>query len=343
MWGARGLTCALSGSRAGEDREGPSWSAIPESFYSALSSLCGQGPWGKPAICPGAQGRPGRGLWLAGLMCQADPTGNGVGLEGPLRDVPPGGEVETDVQSGRAGSEGGGGPRGPRQALPCCIQSVPLTRVGGQHPGRIPFISQVGLRPEHRSGSEWAQLPSSPRAWPRAVMEPPPVKGVKDACLGGHRLLARLAKGRGTPGVKIPTVAMVTGPVSQDSPLPQGTDSPPPLGSRCWVLSGGGSWRMSSVPVPRAEQPSLVLSDQMLLGDRVCASAPAQVSLCACACMYVRACVRTCVCLSVRACMHVCVRELACTCVCTSVCVNVCLCSALCSPVAAHFVSLSQI
>ena len=100
--GGRGLPCALSGSRAGEDREGPSWSAVPECFYSALSSLCGQGPWGKPAVCPGAQGRPRRGLWLAGLTCQADPTGNGVGLQGPLRDAPPGGEVETRRAGGRA-------------------------------------------------------------------------------------------------------------------------------------------------------------------------------------------------------------------------------------------------
>ena len=62
-------------------------------------------------------------------------------------------------RAGRARSVGqaevtpqGRGPRGPRQALPCCIQSLPLTRVGGQHPGRIPFISRVGLRPEHWSG-----------------------------------------------------------------------------------------------------------------------------------------------------------------------------------------------
>ena len=56
----------------------------------------------------------------------------------------------------------------------------------------------------------------------------------------GSQAAGGLAKGRGTPGVKIPIVAMVTGPVSQDLPLPQGMDSPPPLGSRCWVLSGGG-------------------------------------------------------------------------------------------------------
>ena len=32
------------GSRVGEDREGPSWSAVLESFYSALSSLCTRVP-----------------------------------------------------------------------------------------------------------------------------------------------------------------------------------------------------------------------------------------------------------------------------------------------------------
>lgn len=147
------------GSRTGEDREEPSWSAVPESFYSALSSPCGQGPWGKPAICPGAQGRPRRGLWLAGLTCQADPTGNKSGPpggplhKGPLWDVPPGREVETQMcRVGRMGSEGGGGrgdPPGPRSQRPqagsALLHSEPArTWVGGQRPGRVPFISRGG-------------------------------------------------------------------------------------------------------------------------------------------------------------------------------------------------------
>lgn len=53
---------------------------------------------------------------------------------------------------------------------------------------------------------------------------------------------------------------------------------------------------MSSVPVTRAEWPTLALSNQMLLGDRGCASARAHVSLCVCMCMHV--------CLSVRVCVY---------------------------------------
>ena len=142
-WGAGGYAMPSRGSRTGEDREEPSWSAVPESFYSALSSLCSQGPWGKPAVCPGAQGKPRRGLWLAGLMFQADPTGS--------RSGPPGGEVETQMcRVGRTGSEGGGGRRdqpGLRSKRPkagsALLYSEPApTWVGGQPPGRVRFISR---------------------------------------------------------------------------------------------------------------------------------------------------------------------------------------------------------
>ena len=176
--------------------------------------------------------------------------------------MPPGGEVERQTcRAGRTGSECGAGrgdPPGPRpqrpQAGSALLHSELAPDSGGRpaprtHPLHQPSGAQARALVRIRAGS-------APKLTPRVASGSdgvPACKGGQGCPAGGHRLLAGLAKGRGTPGVKIPIVAMVTGPVSQDSPLPQGMDSPPPLGSRCWVLSGGGSWRMSSVPVTRAE------------------------------------------------------------------------------------------
>ena len=305
-WGAGGCAVPSRGSRTGEDREEPSWSAVPASFYSALSSPCGQGPWGKPAVRPGAQGRPRWGLWLAGLMCQADHMGS--------RSGPPGGEVETQMcRVGRTGSEGGGGRRDPpgprsqrpRQTLPCCIQSLP--RPGWVASAQDASASSAeGTQARAPVPSGWAQFPGSPCVWPRAVMKPPPVKGVTDArpgvtgCWRGSLTGAPL-------GLEFPLLLWLRGQCPGLSP-PQGVDSPPPLGAP-WR----GSCRMGSMPVTGAEWPPLDSAAR-------CCWQIARVRLHPRVCLCVRACMYVCVC------MHV-VHTYVCACMCMCVCV--CVCSTL--------------
>lgn len=167
----------------------------------------------------------------------------------------------TRLQAGRwrrAERAGGlGGWRRPQrpQAGAALLHSEPAPGSGGRpaprtHPLHQPSGAQAGAPVPIRVGS-------APKLTPRVASGSdgaPACKGGQGCLPGGHRLPARLAKGRGTLGLKFPLLLWLRGQCPRTHPSPRARTLHLP-----WLPLLGAqwreSWRMSSVPVTRAESP----------------------------------------------------------------------------------------
>lgn len=165
--------------------------------------------------------------------------------------MPPGGEVERQTcRAGRTGSERGAGrgdPPGPRpqrpQAGSALLHSEPAPDSGGRpaprtHPLHQPSGAQARALVPIRAGS-------APKLTPRVASGSdgvPACKGGQGCPAGGHRLLAGLAKGRGTPGLKFPLLLWLQGQCPRTHPSPRAWTLHLPLApaAGCSVEGGPG-------------------------------------------------------------------------------------------------------